>query len=184
VGVRVPPGLLQSILKTITDLSLYLKIDGVKISSDSLRKKLIQQGLKNLRCENCLNTHWLGKPISLELHHINGVKKDNRLDNLQILCPNCHAQTEHYRGRKKRKKVVCVDCNRKISNKSTYCRSCSMKRRAKRSPINLDHLRRCVWPTKEELQEDLVTLPYTAIGRKYGVTDNSVRRWARKYGLL
>lgn len=42
---------------------------------------------------------WLVKPIKLELHHINGINTDNRLENLQLLCPNCHAYTDNYRGR-------------------------------------------------------------------------------------
>lgn len=41
----------------------------------------------------------MGKPIALELHHVNGVKDDLRIENLQILCPNCHAFTDNYRGK-------------------------------------------------------------------------------------
>ena len=50
-------------------------------------------------CENCQLTEWQGKPIPLEIHHINGINTDNRLENLQLLCPNCHALTDNYRGR-------------------------------------------------------------------------------------
>ena len=46
-----------------------------------------------------MQTEWQGKPIALELHHINGQKDDLRIENLQILCPNCHAFTDNYRGR-------------------------------------------------------------------------------------
>ena len=41
----------------------------------------------------------MGKPIALELHHKNGIKNDLRIENLEILCPNCHAFTDNYRGR-------------------------------------------------------------------------------------
>ena len=47
----------------------------------------------------CGSTHWCNYLIPLELHHINGIKTDNRLENLQMLCPNCHALTDNYRGK-------------------------------------------------------------------------------------
>ena len=51
------------------------------------------------KCENCGLDSWLGKNIPLEIHHINGINTDNRLNNLRLLCPNCHALTDNYRGR-------------------------------------------------------------------------------------
>lgn len=69
------------------------------ISSNNLRKRLLKEGLKENKCECCGKAEWLGKPIKLELHHINGIKDDLRLSNLQILCPNCHAYTDNYRGK-------------------------------------------------------------------------------------
>ena len=54
-------------------------------------------------CQSCGLSEWLDKPISLEIHHVNGNNRDNRLDNLLLLCPNCHAQTETYRGRSRKK---------------------------------------------------------------------------------
>lgn len=66
--------------------------------SYKLKQRLFKEGLKEMKCECCNLTEWMGKPIALELHHINGINTDNRLENLIILCPNCHAQTEHYRG--------------------------------------------------------------------------------------
>jgi hypothetical protein len=65
----------------------------------TLRKRLIAEGLKDQRCERCLLTTWHDRQIPLELDHVNGRRYDNRLENLRILCPNCHAQTDTYRGR-------------------------------------------------------------------------------------
>ena len=67
--------------------------------SNKLRTRLIEEGYKSKRCECCGNTQWLGKPISLEVDHINGISTDHRIENLKILCPNCHAQTDTYRGK-------------------------------------------------------------------------------------
>ena len=79
---------------------------GSKISSCKLKKRLIEEGYKKYKCENplCGLETWHGHPIPLELHHINGDNTDNRLENLQLLCPNCHAQTDTYCGKKKFKK--------------------------------------------------------------------------------
>lgn len=68
-------------------------------STDKLRQRLLKEGIKEHKCECCGNIEWFGKPIPLELHHINGIKDDLRIENLQILCPNCHAFTDNYRGK-------------------------------------------------------------------------------------
>ena len=69
------------------------------VNYNNLRKRILKEGIKEYKCECCNRTEWLGKPIKLELHHINGVKDDLRLENLKILCPNCHAYTDNYRGK-------------------------------------------------------------------------------------
>ena len=67
-----------------------------------LLKRLIEEGVKESKCEKCGNTVWNGEPIPLQLHHIDGNRTNNTLDNLQVLCPNCHAQTENFFGKKNR----------------------------------------------------------------------------------
>lgn len=70
--------------------------------SYKLKKRLLSEGIKKHICESCGLTEWQDHIIPLELHHINGDNRDNRLENLMLLCPNCHALTECYRGKKKR----------------------------------------------------------------------------------
>ncbi len=72
------------------------------IQSHKLKLKLIEAKIKENRCEICKLTLWLDKPIPVELDHIDGNHMDNRLENLRILCPNCHAQTGTYRGKNKK----------------------------------------------------------------------------------
>ena len=87
------------IVKPAKPLSEILVEHSTYTNSNTLRKRLLKEGVKEYKCECCNRTEWLGKPIKLELHHINGVKDDLRLDNLKILCPNCHAYTDNYRGK-------------------------------------------------------------------------------------
>ena len=72
---------------------------GLPRSSYKLKNQLFKLNYKEKVCEMCNNTEWMGKPIPLELHHINGNKFDNRIENLQILCPNCHSFTDNYRAK-------------------------------------------------------------------------------------
>ena len=64
-----------------------------------LKEKMIKEGLIENKCSNCGLTNWLGQPIVLELHHIDGNKFNNDFNNLQLLCPNCHSLTSNFRGR-------------------------------------------------------------------------------------
>ena len=69
------------------------------IQSNKIRTKLLQEGYKEHKCERCGLTEWLDKPIPLELHHVDGNRDNNVLENFQLLCPNCHAFTDSYRGK-------------------------------------------------------------------------------------
>ena len=75
-----------------------------------LKDRLVSEGLKEYKCEYCGISDWLGNPISLQLHHLNGINNDNRLSNLQLLCPNCHSQTENF-GTKGKGLVVKRKCD-------------------------------------------------------------------------
>ena len=65
-----------------------------------LLQRLFNEGIKEYKCERCGNTgEWQGERLSLQIHHINGIADDNRLENIQILCPNCHSLTDTYAGK-------------------------------------------------------------------------------------
>lgn len=79
---------------------------GTVIQSYKLKQRLIRACLKEEICECCGNLKWLGAKIPLELHHIDGDHTNNELSNLRLLCPNCHALTDNYRGKNIKGKVV------------------------------------------------------------------------------
>jgi DNA-binding transcriptional ArsR family regulator len=82
-------------------LTRYLVV-GRRVNRFHLKTHLFKAGLKESRCESCGISEWRGEPLTMALHHINGDGLDNRLENLQILCPNCHWQTENFAGRNAR----------------------------------------------------------------------------------
>lgn len=86
------------------DISLYL--NNVKpITAYKLRQRLVEAGLKQNKCECCGIDSWLGKELKCQLHHIDGNPNNNNLCNLQMLCPNCHTQTDNFSGKNKRTKL-------------------------------------------------------------------------------
>lgn len=146
----------------------------------SIRDKLFSENLKEYKCERCKRTEWEGEPIPLEVHHINGNHNDNRLENLQILCPNCHALTDNYRGKNQERCKnkysyvhTCSKCGKPlVSSSATLCIECYAKSRRK---VNR--------PSKEELFELIKTKSFTEIGKIYNVSDNAIRKWCKAEGL-
>ena len=67
-------------------------------SRQNIKHRLLRAGLLENRCEECGLSEWRGRPLTAHIDHINGIRNDHRLENLRMLCPNCHSQTETYSG--------------------------------------------------------------------------------------
>lgn len=78
----------------LTENSSYTNLTRLKL-------RVLKAGLLEYKCQECGISEWNRKPIILQLHHINGDNRDNRLENLMLLCPNCHSQTANYSGKKR-----------------------------------------------------------------------------------
>lgn len=147
-----------------------------RIHSHFLRLKLIRDGVKDKLCEICGLGEWQGKEIPLELHHVDGNRYNNVLDNLQIVCPNCHALTSTHAGRNIKRRATknkCQDCQVEVSVSAIRCKSCVA--RARGTKIN--------WPPVGIILQELKDKPFTTVAAELGVSDNAIRKHLEKNGV-
>lgn len=197
------------------------------------RQKLIKE--RGEKCECCGLTEWLGQPIKLQVHHIDGNRQNDNLDNLQILCPNCHAYTDNHSKNlkhhmlsdeefvqylkdnptihqallkaglstaganyKRARELVqkyslshlydksdlytttpieqtinyCIDCGKEISKNATRCTKCQT--------IASQVVER---PPREEFKTMVRNTSFTALGKRFGVSDVAITKWCTAYNL-
>jgi len=164
-------------------------VEGSSYSRNHLKNRLYREGLKERRCEMCgVDELWNGRRMSLILDHINGVRDDHRYDNLRIICPNCAATLDTHCGRKNRlvaPERACLLCGEDFEPRfdtQRYCsRTCGTRApRSNRGVANLA-MRRVERPPYDQLLDEIATAGYSAVGRRYGVSDNAIRKWVRQY---
>jgi hypothetical protein len=147
-----------------------------------LKRRLLAEGLKQPRCEMCGQGElWRGTRMALILDHANGVWNDNRLENLRILCPNCNATLDTHCGRKnkrERAERLCVYCGMPFWPRAKTQRFCSRQCGVRH---NAPAQRRVEWPPYHQLRAEVAASSFLAVGRKYGVSDNAIRKWLRAY---
>jgi hypothetical protein len=167
-----------------------LLVENSPCSRQNLKRRLFQEGLKEPRCEMCgQDENWRGRRMAMILDHINGVRDDNRIENLQIVCPNCAATLDTHCGRKNRvpkTKRSCRRCGKPFfpgRPEQRYCsRECGTRwNRSKLRGRPVPAYRRVERPPYEQLLAEIEATSYCAVGRKYGVSDNAVRKWVKFY---
>jgi Zn finger protein HypA/HybF involved in hydrogenase expression len=173
-------------VKTCIPLDEIL-VEGSTYNRGQLKVRLFDAGLKDRRCELCgLGEIWHGRRFSLILDHINGVSNDNRIENLRVVCPNCAATLDTHCGRKLRlAELECALCGTPFQPKYSGHRYCSPwcgqrhDRSGQRGPRPKS--RKVERPPYEQLVIEVDTMGYCTVGRKYGVSDNAIRKWLRAY---
>ena len=161
---------------------------GSTVKRGRLKERLYLEGLKERSCELCgQDEMWHGKRITLILDHINGDATDNRLENLRIACPNCAATFETHCGKNKNRMDAIRDCQAcgvefaPSYGQQRFCSISCAKRSHRREYQPQPEIRKVERPPYEQLLREIEETSYLAVGRKYGVSDNAVRKWVRWY---
>jgi Zn finger protein HypA/HybF involved in hydrogenase expression len=161
--------------KTKTPIEDVL-VENSSYNRANLKPRLIVEMGFEEKCQKCgMGNVWNGERLVLTLDHIDGVFNNNKIENLRFLCPNCNSQTKTFAGRnirRKAEKFYCPKCGKEKNKASELCSVCDDLSR-----------RKVIRPSKEQLTQDIQELPMTTIGKKYNVSDNAVRKWAKGYGI-
>jgi hypothetical protein len=160
--------------KTKLELEDILVVNSTYLHTTNLKERLYSSGLKNRVCEMCgQDENWNGSKLSLILDHINGVNNDNRIENLRIVCPNCNATLPTHGGKNVKRDETHInhcECGKKTFRNNKVCPTCSQIKQ-----------RRVDRPDYLTLIEEIKSLGYKGTGIKYGVSDNSIRKWKKYY---
>lgn len=164
------------------DMKIILIKNSTYSNNCSLKNRLYNEGYKERKCELCgQGEKWKDKKMSLILDHINGIHSDNRIENLRIVCPNCNATLETHGGKNLKKKYKKIKFKKPIK----YCKCGKMIRKETKMCMECYSLnrRKIERPPYEQLLKDINELNYTNAGKKYGVSDNTIRKWKKKYEI-
>lgn len=166
-------------------------VEGSSYSRHHLKRRLFSEGLKQRACELCgQGEDWNGRKMSLILDHANGVRDDNRIGNLRVVCPNCAATLETHCSRNPNGVHVrtlepraCLRCGSEFAPRYADHRYCSAYcgTRRDRTGVKRPGARKVERPSHRQLLEEIEEHGYLGVGRRYGVSDNAVRKWIRDY---
>ena len=163
-------------------LEEILQSDSTYTSMVRLKFRLVKELKWEEKCSICTLSIWMNNKIPLEIDHINGIHTDNTINNLRFICPNCHAQTDTYKGKNKKtyiergkaiKHSNCIDCNSIITDGNLRCLKC-----------NALHNRKIERPSYEEIIELRKTMSLAEIGIKFTVGRTTIQRWLKYYENL
>lgn len=151
-----------------------------------IRARLFEEGILVERCSGCgIGPEWNGQPLVLQIDHVNGDAYDSRLENLRVLCPNCHSQTPTWGARRsKAPPKKCPSCGTTIYRRSAKCRSCagSDPEVIRKREAGQRRATKIKWPAGKKLAQLVKESNYEAVGRKLGVSGNAVRNRLRRHG--
>lgn len=177
-------------------------VENSNYNRQRLKKRLIEEGIMEDVCAVCEQLpYWNNRELVLQLDHINGNGKDNRIENLRIICPNCHSQTSTFAGKKLKQPInICVDCGKSISRQSKRCMSCAnvvvqqknkLNRKPRTTTVSKQNYRtqprpsrhKVPHPTAEELHTLVWSKPLTQLAKDLGVSDVAIHKWCRLLGV-
>jgi hypothetical protein len=182
----------------------FLILNSPQINSHVLKSKLWKFKILPKKCQICNISEWMDRPLTLQIDHINGINTDNRLENLQILCPNCHSQTDTYAGKNNKKgllkdkkvhlkkiiksriktvKVIkltkicfCIAC-KKVFKKKGRKKYCTPKcYHSNKSSPNYKQPTKIKWPPIDEIICSIKKTNYVAYSKILKVSDTAIRK--------
>lgn len=163
-------------------------VEGSTYARGALKQRLFDEGLKQRVCELCGQGElWRGRPMSLILDHINGVPDDHRAENLRVVCPNCAATLDTHCGRNTGAVLVrdCARCGKPFRPRTARQRFCGSECGARGGERQAGRprpaTRKTPRPPYDQLLAEIAADGYAAVGRRYGVSDNAVRKWRLAY---
>lgn len=189
------------------DLDEILVENSTHTNRGCLKQRLFKEGLLKNECSRCgIGPEWQGEPLTLQLDHINGVNNDNRIDNLRILCPNCHSLTETHSGKRFKKIKLCI-CGAKLHETYDRCKDC-IEITGKQKKLLNGKTKRCACGdviygysitcnnckgkeqrkyevSKEEMEKLLFEdkMSFVALGKKFNVSDVAVKKRCKTLGI-